>query len=223
VPNETQPAAASRTPEILSRLRAATREFHHDTERALDLPASIGGKADYVRLLQALWTFYDALETRLEAIDGLDGALPDWPERRKSQLLAADLANLGAEPPRANGTTSAALAGLADLNDLAAAFGALYVVEGATLGGAVVGPRIQATLAGAGGAFAFYGCYGARIGPRWRTFVAALSREASSSAAAPGAIVSGACRTFEVFLEHVSRECVPPRGRARVPESTTPA
>lgn len=169
----------------------------------MDLPGSIAGRADYVRLLQMLWSFYAPLEARLDTIEGLENALPDWPKRHKAQLIATDLARLGATLPPASDATSAALAGV---DDLAAAFGALYVVEGATLGGAVVGPQIRAVLAGADDAFAFYNSYGRQIGPRWRGFVTALSNEAGAGAQARGEIVAAACLTFETFLAHLSRE-----------------
>lgn len=169
----------------------------------MNLPASIESKADYVRLLGMLWTFYAPLEARLDAIAGLSGALPDWPARHKAQLLAADLARLGAGLPAPSSATSAALEGV---GDVAAAFGALYVVEGATLGGAVVGPQIRATLAGADDAFAFYDSYGKEIGPRWRGFVTALANEAGAGAAASREILAAACLTFETFLAHVTRE-----------------
>lgn len=169
----------------------------------MDLPASIAGTDDYLQLLSTLWPFYYALEARLDSIEGLAGALPDWPARRKAQLLAADLATLGAAPPRASAPTSAALAGV---GDLASAFGALYVVEGATLGGAAVGPSIRASLRGADDAFAFYGCYGSQVGQRWRDFITALAREAASRPAASDEIVAAARLTFGTFLAHFARE-----------------
>jgi heme oxygenase len=56
--------------------------------------------------------------------------LADWPERRRGELIAADLAELGAElpepiaPPRLGGEASM--------------LGALYVLEGSRLGGALL-------------------------------------------------------------------------------------
>jgi heme oxygenase len=211
VPDRAQPAAGNRRPEILVRLREATKQFHRDAEDAMDLPASIAGTADYLRLLRTLWPFYDALETRLDSIGGLAGALPDWPARHKARLLAADLATLGAEAPQASVPTRAALAGV---DDLAAAFGALYVVEGATLGGAAVGPSIRASLRGADDAFAFYGCYGSQVGQRWRDFITALAREAASNPAASSEIVAAARLTFATFLAHYSREAPRNAGRS---------
>ena len=43
----------------------------------MDLPASIAGTDDYLQLLSTLWPFYDALEARLDSIEGLAGTLPD--------------------------------------------------------------------------------------------------------------------------------------------------
>lgn len=189
-------------PEILSRLRVATGRLHREVEDTMDLPASVASAADYVRLLTTLFSFYAPLEARLDSIEGLEAALPDWPARRKSHLLAADLAALGADIPARNAATYAALAEVADVT---AAFGALYVSEGATLGGAIVGPNIHATLGDAREAFAFYGCYGPQIGARWRDFIAALAHEADAGPAATEQIVTSACLTFHAFLANLSR------------------
>jgi heme oxygenase len=212
--NEARPATANRIPEILQQLRAATKGFHNDAELALALPGSIATREAYVRLLGVLWSFYEPLEARLDSVAGLAAALPDWPARHKAHLLAADLNALGAEIPPADAATNAALAHLATLRD---ALGALYVVEGATLGGAVVGPLINTALPDANGAFAFYRCYGAQIGPRWREFILALSRESGADAEAGAEIVSAACLTFETFLAHVSRAGGSPRAQESRP------
>jgi heme oxygenase len=69
------------------------------------------------------------METALEAA-GVGALLPDWSERRRGHLLAADLAELGVEPPEA-----IAPPGLASEASL---WGALYVLEGSRLGGALL-------------------------------------------------------------------------------------
>jgi len=176
--------------------------LHREVERAMDLPSSVASVSDYVRLLGTLSSFYRPLEARLDSIEGLEGALLDWPVRRKSHLLAADLAALGADVPAGSAATNAALA---EVGDVAAAFGALYVSEGATLGGAIVGPHIHAKLRDVGEAFAFYGCYGAQLGSRWRGFIAALAHEAEAGPAATERIVESACLTFDAFLANLSK------------------
>lgn len=63
------------------------------------------------------------------ALDAAGAAhlFPDWPARRRSEPLAADLADLGVPLP------STGFAPLPD--DAAAISGALYVIEGSRLGG----------------------------------------------------------------------------------------
>lgn len=65
-------------------------------------------------------------EAALDAA-GAQAIFPDWPQRRRRQALAADLAELGVPFPDVEPST------LPD--DPAAITGALYVIEGSRLGG----------------------------------------------------------------------------------------
>lgn len=73
------------------------------------------------------------------AVDAFDPAalLPDWPDRRRSDLIRADLADLGVEPPRAEPF---------ELDTDAAALGVIYVLEGSRLGGAMLARNVPMDL-----------------------------------------------------------------------------
>ena len=67
---------------------------------------------------------------------GAAAVLPDWPERRRADLVRADLAELGAELPRP--------AAAPEFRNEAQLLGGIYVLEGSRLGGSVLSSRIAA-------------------------------------------------------------------------------
>ena len=172
-------------------------------EGALDLMRDDLSLADYRRLLERYFGFYAPIEARLAdvlACVTLGGL--EFETRRKLPLLRADLAVLGG--PAAD--TLAVCDAPPPLHTPAQAMGCLYVLEGATLGGMVIGKHVQRTLGltpNCGARF-FHGS-GARTAEMWRACRAALAEfaaDADSPAAAPAAtananaVVESANETF---------------------------
>ncbi len=163
------------------RLRAATDALHRATERQFALERRIASRAGYRDLLAALYGFHAPLEAALRRIGWSEN--PGLEQRFcKTRWLAADL--------RALGVTDAAIHALPHCGDLpalaspSAGFGALYVVEGATLGGQLIVKQLAQRLGighEAGGYF--FASYGPQIGPMWRSFVAALDAHDGDHAA----------------------------------------
>lgn len=109
-------------------LRAGTRAEHDRVDRlfaALDLSAP----RDYRLFLTAQATAFLPVETALERA-GAAAVVPDWPERRRSRLLREDLAALDLPIP--------APETLPELDGVPAILGAIYVVEGSRMGGAML-------------------------------------------------------------------------------------
>ena len=109
-------------------LRAATMDDHERVDRLFsrfDLSAT----ESYGRFLTAQAAAHLPIEAALEAA-GAGQLVADWEQRKRSHLLQADLAELGigipapVEPPPLPGAQ--------------AVLGALYVLEGSRLGGAVL-------------------------------------------------------------------------------------
>jgi len=137
---------------IAGHLRAATRAAH-DTVDASFSRFDLADRDDYARFLLA----HTRATAAVEAVLTQDSALPRW--RPRLPLLLSDLAALGRTP----------LPPLAfDLGDAPAArLGALYVMEGSRLGGAILVKRL---FAGAPAAF-----LSARHDPgEWRAFLQGL-------------------------------------------------
>jgi heme oxygenase len=80
----------------------------------------------------------------------------------------------------------------ADVSTRERALGVLYVLEGATLGGAVIARIVRRRL---GVTPAFFGAGGAAIGARWRAFGAAV--DAFAGGAAPADMRLAATECFE--------------------------
>jgi heme oxygenase (biliverdin-IX-beta and delta-forming) len=168
--------------------------YHDRLEAGLDLLGPTLTPAEYRRLLERFWGFCAPAEAAVAA-SGVWAALRvDPAERERTGRLERDLLALG--------HTTATLAALPrhpaapELGSAPGAAGYLYVMEGATLGGSVISRHLQRTLGvtcAEGGAF--FGSYGAEVGPMWKRFTHALTAYAERSGAQPG-IVQGARQTF---------------------------
>jgi heme oxygenase len=145
--------------------------LHRQIEVLLGLPGVICTPDDNARWLGRFLGFYAPLECE---------GFPEWdnlgirlPARSHSACLATDFAALGADPAR---VTPAAPTQLAGLSDFAHALGALYVMEGATLGGRLILRDLEMRLGDTiADATCFFGGRGERVGPMWQSFREALA------------------------------------------------
>lgn len=111
-----------------SALRAGTAAEHDRVDR-LFARFDLDREEDYRRFLLAQAAAFLPVEAALDAA-GAAELVPDWTHRRRGNLLRADLSELGAgEPPPVAPPP---------LEDPAAQLGAIYVLEGSRLGGAVL-------------------------------------------------------------------------------------
>ncbi|WP_342151152.1 biliverdin-producing heme oxygenase [Methylorubrum sp. SB2] len=146
-----------------ARLRVATAEAHEALERDLDWQERVATLPGYRALLARLRGFHAAYEPAI-AVALADEAF--FAPRRRLAALDADLAALGLD----DAARAALPAPLAPrLAGEGAAMGALYVLEGSTLGGLVIGRHVGG-LHGAGTPLAYYAGRGREAGPLWRAF-----------------------------------------------------
>lgn len=178
--------------DILVRLKCETDAAHRALETRLIREARFSSREAYAGLLVRLYGYFAEAEPRIGA------ALADpgfFEPRRKIPLLEQDLRDLGfadreiEQSPRCPETPL-----LATPED---ALGALYVSEGATLGGKQIVQMVSdhLGLSDAGGC-RYFGSYGARRGAMWRAF---QDRLLAAAPAAETAIILNARRTFEIF------------------------
>ena len=191
---------------VAGRLRAETQPVHRRLETELDLLGPGLTVARYRAVLELFHGYHAALEPRLDAWHRTEpGHLDlDWPRRRKLGLLRADLAVLGVDARSLPVCpTVPALRGTAE------ALGALYVVEGATLGGQVIVRSLRAGGQVPVAATGFFGSYGAEVGRLWRDWRRATEAWVGEADARADAVVAHAVLTFTTlrgWLAPVSRD-----------------
>jgi len=170
----------------LDRLREETSAAHGALDETLQIVDRLSATDQRVGLLAGYHLLH--LETEIKVASFLGGIADlDFYARRRSSLVARGLGSLG-QSAFADGTASL------DIHTSAEALGALYVLEGSSLGGRVILKELKrrgASLAGLG----FLDPYGPDTGERWRSFLMILERELNSCEQKAEA-VKGALRTF---------------------------
>ena len=153
---------------MTEQLKQATQSVHRELEAFL-IPVirNIRTKQEYIRLLNMFYGFYKPLEDAVDAFPVVD-YLPDYVHRRKAALIVEDLRVMGEQGIPAVCTE------IPDIDSIGAAFGALYVLEGSTLGGQHIAAMLRRSLyIDASDAFqglAFFTGYRDDTGPKWKRF-----------------------------------------------------
>ncbi|MEI9952680.1 MAG: biliverdin-producing heme oxygenase [Pseudomonadota bacterium] len=180
-------------PTRMQRLREATRQAHARIEGALPLLDPKLTRARYGRVLEAFFGFYVGLEPHLLAVAGAHAADIELGRRGKVPLLCLDLHALG--------QTAIQIGALPRCADLplavtpSQALGVLYVLEGATLGGQVIGRNLGLALGlGAANGAAFFAGYGDETRAMWKRFSEHVDRSAALDSEA---LIASAVETFE--------------------------
>ncbi|MBK8464400.1 MAG: biliverdin-producing heme oxygenase [Chloracidobacterium sp.] len=176
----------------MKKLKEATRELHEQTETTVDIMNRMFSLDDYTRLLEKFYRFYSAIEPKIAAAD-LGGFGLDFDKRRKTSLLENDLKNVNGKTDMAEWTD------LPAVDSAAQAFGCLYVLEGATLGGQVITRHLKEHLkltSENGGSF--FNSYGAEVGPMWKAFGEATTKFAEENND-DETIIDAAKGTFDSF------------------------
>lgn len=172
-------------------LKRDTALHHHELEQAL-VPKLTGlqSPGDYCAILKTFYGFFAPLQQRIEEFI-TPAFLPDFDQRRKASLLLKDLEKLG----RAADPIPLCLL-LPAVNSVAEAFGALYVLEGATLGGQMISKMLlKNPVAGiTEDQLHFFRGYRERTGPMWKSYLEVLNAQPD-----PGPIIAAANDTFLSF------------------------
>ncbi|MVW77770.1 hypothetical protein GOQ28_02410 [Bordetella sp. 02P26C-1] len=186
-------------------LRAATRAEHDDIENRMNLARDDYTREEYGQLLQRYHAFYEVFEAFLSERARASSRVADfyYRDRRKVPWLESDLHALGL--PRGS-LRDAALAD--DLReqfaDDARLLGALYVVEGSMLGGAVLAKQFKRRFElTAQSGLQFFTGYGADTKARWMDLQQLLSQY-DDDARARSEAIEGARRMFQLFGQHLT-------------------
>jgi heme oxygenase (biliverdin-IX-beta and delta-forming) len=187
---------------LSAHLRTETASLHRQIELLLGLPGAIRSRDDYVLWLGRYLGIYEPLERLLAAFSDWDALGIPRPLNHTVCLLD-DLTAIGADSGAARRMQPPQLP---DLPAFAFAFGASYVLEGATLGGRVILRDLQTRIgAPIVTATRFFG--GAGDGPTWLTFKSTLDGFGCAQPKRQNDVLSGAQRTFGAMLAWFAPIC----------------
>lgn len=174
---------------ILTRLRTETAEAHASLEAMAQIERCLVDVTSYQSLLAQFYGFYAPMETLLEERLNGNGEALGLAGRRKASWIASDLTALGGDA-----SAVAISADLPDLREAGHAFGALYVLEGSTLGGRTISKMMENSTVPET-ARRFFNGYEGDTGKKWKEFCAALEQYVAVNGQADE-VVAGAIDTF---------------------------
>jgi len=182
---------------MIEQLREATRARHTELDHAVyPIIQSIQSPADYARVLRMFYGYFQPVYEKMEPLIS-SVILPDYRIRRKPVAILDDLAVIGEQV----GTVIALCPDTPVITTTAEAFGALYVLEGSTMGGKIIAKKIKENTGLSDDHLSFFGAYRELNPAKWAIFIEALNhphlQEESSS------LIDTATDTFNQFKNWV--------------------
>ena len=160
---------------VLDKVRIETKEDHQALEK-LVIPQikSIQSETDYVEVLKLFYGYFKPVE---ECIDKYlsDEIIPHFSTRRKSAAILNDIQSL--QP----GSTVKICTDVPVINSKEEAIGAMYVLEGSTLGGKIISEMIRKRLNIEEGSLSFFSGYKERSDEMWHLFINAMNDKVSDT------------------------------------------
>jgi heme oxygenase len=187
---------------LRQRLKTETRREHEALELALDLLRPDLTLDEYKALLRRFHSFHSAFDAFVDAksIEGWDSAAFYFRDRMKRDWLHSDLAFLGTNPAE----YELPLTSMAELLPTPQhLWGAVYVIEGSTLGGAVLAKHFGHAFGLTRDAgLRFFTSYGPDTARLWNVTLASL-KQCEEQGNGQDAIVEGAQRIFGLLGRHL--------------------
>ncbi|RZL20092.1 MAG: heme oxygenase [Pedobacter sp.] len=121
-------------------VKEQTKVAHQELEKKMiAMLRSMQSEKDYINILKIFYSYFGGLEQLIN--EHINGMVPDMDSRRKAGSLAADLGAFNGEvPPLAHKED------LPVIDSPLQALGALYVIEGSTLGGKIISKMVSKQL-----------------------------------------------------------------------------
>ena len=159
------------TPNTLSeKLKEGTKNNHQNLEKELLKRLKIiRSSNEYAELLTHFYSFFGGLELCIDKHLDLN-ILPDYPYRRKTSAILNDLRCIDAVLP-----ALAEKSALPEIGNHFQALGALYVIEGSTLGGQIICKILRGQVSCIDpAAMSFFSGYGDQTYQMWNVFKQAI-------------------------------------------------
>jgi heme oxygenase (biliverdin-IX-beta and delta-forming) len=185
--------------ELRRLLKAHTSTAHGLLEARLNLIDEDSDRHRYAAVLEGFYRFFLPFERFLSsrAQTGAPAALFYLRDRCKTDWLRFDLVQLGLQPSEPRPIDFKRFESAGRL------WGALYVIEGSSLGARVITKFLQSHLgldASSGGRF--HEGYGAATAANWRLFLDRLQSAVDSGEADLDEVLEGALQMFHLLLLH---------------------
>lgn len=173
------------------RLKEETKHHHAQLEKnMMGRIRAIKDIGDYVSLLGIIHGYYSSLDVAIR-LHLLRDRFPDISRRQRSDVILDDMNQL------LPGSVSGPLClEIPRINSICSALGALYVLEGSTLGGGIVAQIISGKI-NADRGFSFFRSYGKDVPEMWSTFIDYLKQGYTESEHTE--IIEAAKETFLTF------------------------
>lgn len=182
---------------LSEKLKENTKTAHIELEKVLvQKIKSIRTTNDYLEILVYFHRFFTPLEKAISS--QLEKALPDVAQRRKSEWIMEDIQYFDpAHPPISTYPTTP------QIDSHSKAIGALYVIEGSTLGGQVICKMISQKLGiSTKKGLSFFSGYGEKTGSMWENFKNFINGR-NWSEEEEREIIDTANRTFTLFKQSI--------------------
>lgn len=190
-----QTETAAQKDSILARLKERTAHQHQQTEDGVDLMSDDFSLDDYRNLLIKFYAFYQSFEAKMKSAIEKNQVDFDYAERLNAPKLFNDLQSLGMSKTDISNIES--FEDLPALDSAERIFGALYVVEGSTLGGQFISRHLKEKFdLDETDGVAFFSGYGKETGKMWNAFREKITAFALNSENHE-AIIKSANATFD--------------------------
>ncbi|MXV51103.1 hypothetical protein GS399_08985 [Pedobacter sp. HMF7647] len=184
---------------LSAQLKEFTETEHQSLEKALVRRIkAIEEEEDYLLIIKNFLGYLKPIELLTDKSVDLH-RMPDYPHRRKTALLEDDLAKLS----RGAFTELTVCTKLPEISTHEQCLGALYVLEGSTLGGKVISKMIVDKL-GSNRGTAFFNSYGENTFHMWNSFKLLLDQDLTDSQ--QGEVLHAAKDTFACFKAWIDEQ-----------------
>jgi heme oxygenase len=165
--------------DVMAVLKLSTAEQHQNVELLMPFFRADFSLQDYSHTLKAFLGFFEPIEQLLNVAADWPSIGIDFSHRRRAHFLRDDLRILSLSDsdieclPRCTS--------LPTVHSLESALGCLYVLQGSTLGGQVIGRELarRFSIDESTGA-SFFLSHGKRIGEMWKEFCAVVRKQVDS-------------------------------------------
>ncbi len=187
---------------LTEELKENTEDIHQASEKKMIVALKkIDTKEAYINLLSWLHGFYAPVEALIRRQLTEDN-FPGITKRSRSEYLLWDIGESGVPAPEPDTCEQ-----LPVIDSFHSALGALYVLEGSTLGGRIIAGMVSRSLDSLK-SLSFFNSYGAETASMWASFKNYLNRPFSPQARRE--IIAAAEDTFLTFKNWIEKHELQP-------------